>query len=100
MTDWRDGSLRSILAAGLGGIITRLRRADEMERATDALIAEAGRQVGLQYQSADAHDLKTLGMMAGAIATAAFVASAQTEWRTVVGVPVWTLPLLLLVLSV
>ncbi len=91
----RDGLVGSLLAALAGGLIARLRHQDEVERATDLLIAEAQRQIGLQYETADAQDIKTLGMIAAAIAGAAFVASAQHHWREV-----WGGPIVLVVLAI
>jgi hypothetical protein len=92
--------LGSVIAAAMGGLVARLQHGAEVERATDLLIGEAQRQIGLQYETADAQDLKTIGMIAAAIAGAAFVASAQHHWRLVLGIPVWALPLLLLVLAI
>ena len=100
MANRRAGILSSILAALAGGLIAGLRHQDEVERATDLLIAEAQRQIGLQYETADGQDIKTIGMIAAAIAGAAFVASAHHEWRAVAGIPVWVVPLLLLVLAI
>lgn len=73
---------------------------DEAERATDALTAEAQRQIALQYETADAQDVKTLGLLAVSIAAGAFVASAQHGWRSLWGVPVWTAPLAFEVLGI
>src|SRR5207245_149696 len=96
----RGGLLGGLIAALAGGIATHLQQGDEVERATDTLITEAQRQIVLQYESADAQDIKTLGMIAAAIASAAFVASAQHGWRSFWGVPIWTVPVLLLGLSI
>lgn len=76
-----------------------MRHEAEAERATEAMTAEAQRQIGLQYDTGSAQDLKTLGMIAASIAGAAFIASAEHQWRSVLGVPVWVVPLLLLVLA-
>jgi hypothetical protein len=84
----------------LGGVIPLVQEASEVERATNALIAEAGRQINLQYQSSDAQDVKTFGMIASAIAGAAFVASTAHQWRSLFGIPIWTVPLILLVVGV
>jgi hypothetical protein len=96
----RGGLFSGLLAALAGGIGAHLQHGDEVERATDALTAEAQRQVLLQYESADAQDIKTIGMIAAAIASAAFVASTEHDWRSFWGVPIWTVPMLLLGLSI
>jgi len=66
-----SGPLQVLLSAIAGALVARLRHGDEVERATDALTAEAQRQIVLQYETADAQDIKTLGMVAASIATAA-----------------------------
>ncbi len=96
----RVGWLTNLLTAVGGGLAFRFLHEGEVERATDALTAEAGRQITLQYESADAQDLKTLGMMAASIAGAAFVANAEHQWRSLWAVPSWILPLLLLAVAV
>ncbi len=90
-----SGPLQVLLSAIAGALVARLRHGEEVERATDALTAEAQRQIVLQYETADAQDIKTLGMIAASIAAAAFVASAQHDWRSLWGVPLWIVPLLL-----
>jgi len=96
----RSGPLQVLMSAIAGALVARLRHGDEVERATDTLTAEAQRQIVLQYETADAQDIKTLGMVAASIATAAFVASTQHGWRAFYGVPVWSVPLLLEALAI
>jgi hypothetical protein len=90
-----SGPLQMLLSAIAGALVARLRHGEEVEQATDALMAEAQRQIVLQYETTDAQDIKTLGMVAASIATAAFVASSGHDWRSLWGVPVWIVPLLL-----
>jgi hypothetical protein len=94
------GPLQLILSGIAGALAARLRHGDEVERATDALTGEAQRQIVLQYETADAQDIKTLGMVAASIAAAAFVASAEHAWRAFYGVPVWSVPLLFEALAI
>ncbi len=100
MTPRRNGLLGSFVAAIAGALVARLRHGDEVERATDSLTAEAQRQIDLQYETADAQDIKTLGMVAASIAAAAFVASAEHDWGSHWGVPLWVVPLLLEALAI
>jgi hypothetical protein len=44
-------------AAGRAFLASNTQPATEVERATDALTSEAQRQIGLQYETADAHDV-------------------------------------------
>ena len=90
----------ALMAAGLTTAVSALRHGSEVERATDTMIAEAQRQIGLQYETADAQDIKTLGMVAASIAAAAFVANAQHHWRAVLSIPVWVVPLTFLAASI
>ncbi len=96
----RGGTFSSIVTALLSGVLVRVQHIAEVERATDALTAEAGRQINLQYETADGRDFKTLGMMAASIAGAAFVANAQHAWKSLWSVPIWALPVLLLGFSI
>jgi hypothetical protein len=68
------------------------RQNDEVERATDAITVEAQRQIDLQYQTADGQDVKTMGMVAAAVAAAALISATQHDWS-----PRWTIPLLILI---
>lgn len=95
-TSRRAGILNAIVAALFSGVLVRLQHGAEVERATDALTAEAGRKINLQYETADGRDVKTLGMIAASIAAAAFVASAQHDWKSLLGIPTWGLPLVFL----
>jgi hypothetical protein len=94
----RTTQRRAFLSSTLAGVRRALAAGfhipDERERATDALTAEAQRQIALQYETADAQDIKTLGIVAASIATGAFVASSWHNWLSVEGVPVWIVPLL------
>lgn len=94
----RTAQRRRFLSSALAGLgralAAGLRFPDEQERATDALTSEAQRQIALQYETADAQDVKTLGIVAASIAAGAFVASSEHNWRSVWGVPVWIVPLL------
>ena len=76
-------------------VTSRLQHGAEIERCIDSLTAEAQRQIGLQYETADANDVKTIGTVAGAVAAVALISATQTEWS-----PKWLVPLLFLVAGV
>jgi hypothetical protein len=80
--------LRSIafwlLLIGLGRIAPQPVHAPteaEEERAADLVISELQRQIGAQYSSNDSLDLRTLGLLALALAGTALVASKQEHWH-------------------
>lgn len=81
------------------GVLARLQHGAEIERATDAMIAEAGRQIELQFESEDGRDIKTIGMMTVSLAAGAFVATGHPVWDSLYGLPLYLPPLLTLVLS-
>src|ERR1700682_2279326 len=83
--------IAAVGAALLGGIIPVVQHGGEVERSTDALTTEAQRQIGLQYDTADGQDIKTLGMVAAAVAGVAIVSSTQHSWSSW-----WAVPLLFL----
>ncbi len=74
-------------SALLAGVIPIIQHGGEVERATDVLTTEAQRQINLQYETADAHDVKTMGMVAAAVAVAAFLATTRHDWSLWWGVP-------------
>jgi hypothetical protein len=78
-------------SALLAGIVPLLQSGGEIERGVDALTVEAQRQIGLQYDTGSAQDVKTIGMIAAAAAGAALVFPAihqASGW--------WAIPLVLL----
>src|SRR5581483_9294045 len=83
---------RILAAAGtalFSGVLARLQHGAEIERATDAMIAEAGRQIELQFESEDGRDIKTIGMMTVSLAAGAFVATGHPVWDSLYGLPLY-----------
>lgn len=94
MSWWRrilQHALAPIGAGLLAGIIPLVQHGGEVERGIDALTIEAQRQIGLQYDTGSAQDVKTIGIIAAASAGAALVFAAVHQSSGL-----WAVPLVLL----
>jgi hypothetical protein len=94
VTWWRRilrQALAPIEARLLAGIVPFVQHGGEVERGIDALTTEAQRQIGLQYDTGSAQDVKTIGLIAAAAAGAALVLPELHEPSAL-----WTVPLVLL----
>jgi len=82
--------VEAVGTALLAGIVPLVQRGAEIERGIDSLTVEAQRQIGLQYDTGSAQDVKTIGMIAAAAAGTALVIPAIRQPSAL-----WVIPLLL-----
>jgi hypothetical protein len=95
---WRralQGGFAAIGTALSARIVPLVMHGGEIDRGIEALTTEAQRQIGLQYDTGSAQDVKTIGMIAAAAAGAALFIPTQHQLSGL-----WVIPLFLLAVGI